>query len=188
MRPHRFVACLLALLTLGAGVEPALADSPSAPRTANAAGGVKTIVINGRVYGPKDGLEIDTQAITVKHGSGPISVVFGGAPSAPGSVVPMATWGTSYAISTEDFQIHYSGKAKAGGNVFNGKRIIEVCIWYTRGGTQEGNYVCSDADDPNGHTWVAGPEVTTWCWDSLNPLDPPTIFNIATVRILPQVV
>ena len=67
-----------------------------------------------------------------------------------------------------------------------GKRIIQVCIWYTRGGTQEGDKVCSTATDPN-DVWRSGLEVTTWCWDSLNPQDPHTIFNIQTWRIDPRI-
>ena len=100
----------------------------------------------------------------------------------------MATWGASYAISTEWWsQLGYDGKAKAAANLYAGLRIIQVCIWYTRDGEGVvGAKVCSNANSPN-CVWVPGPEKTTSAWDSLNPFAPPTVFNISTVRISPGI-
>jgi hypothetical protein len=167
-RAMLFVA-LLALAAPAAG----LAGSPP-----------KTVVIDGREYGPKDGLQVDTMQLAIVPGSGPVGITFDGTSGKHGSPIPQLTLGTSYAISTETLQIRFDGKAKAAGNIYSGKRIIQVCIWYTRGGTQQGDKVCSNAlDDP----WRAGPEKTTWCWDSLNPFDPQTQFVISTVRIDPRI-
>jgi hypothetical protein len=149
----------------------------------------KTVVIDGREYGPKDGLQVDTQQFIVKSGSGPITVVFGGPTSTgSGSVTPMTTtnWGSSYAISNEWWtQLGYDGYAKAAGNVYSTKRIIQVCIWYTREGESgvSGAKVCSNAVD--NYNWTPGPQVHTSAWDSLNPFVH-TIFNISTVRIDPR--
>jgi hypothetical protein len=172
------IALFAALLVTGA--TPALA----AP---------KSVVIGGREYGPKDGLQIDTQQFVLKSGSGPISVVFGGPTSTgSGSVTPLAAtyWGTSYANSYEwRSLLGYDGYAKAAGNVYSNKgiiqRIIEVCIWYTMGGMPVSSYVCSDAVDSYG--WTPGPQVQLHVWDSLWPWADPTDFNIHTVRIDPRI-
>ena len=98
----------------------------------------------------------------------------------------MATWGTSYATSTETAQLYYTGKAKAAGNIYGGKRIIQVCFWYTRGTTWVSSKYCSNAV-PNGlgTSWLPGPEVSHGVWDSLNPVAPKTVFNISRVLINP---
>ena len=172
-------------LFVAVGAAPALADGPSRSGSTDAKGQPKTVVIDGREFGPKDGLVVDVEQITLVRGSGEVAVVFGDT-SGNGSITPLAAWGSSYAISTETFQIRYDGKAKAAGNIYAGKRIIQVCIWYTRDNVQKGDKVCSGAYS-DGYTWHAGPEQTTWCWDDLNPFAPPTIFNISTARIPPSV-
>ena len=104
----------------------------------------------------------------------------------PGSITPQIAWGASYAISTEWWsQLGYDGKARAAANLFNGKLIVQVCMWYTRAG--EGVVsatVCSTANWLAG-AWSGGPEATMSVWDSLNPIAPPTVFNISTVRVNP---
>jgi hypothetical protein len=166
---------------------PAFAGSPAESDTEDVRG-PKTVVIDGREYGPKDGLQVDTFQIEVEPGSEPVGLVFDDTMSnAPGSIVPLATWGASYAISTETIQLFYEGKAKAAANIYAGKRIIQVCIWYTRDGEQKGNKVCSNATT-SGTVWLPGPEKKTSCWDSLVPWDPPTIFNFTTVRIDPGII
>lgn len=179
----RVVVCVATLVAM-AGATPVFADSPSGSGSENARNHPKTVVIDGREYGPKDGLKIDTFQIEIEPGSGTVGVVFEDTSNTPGSVTPQIAWGSSYAISTETFQIRYDGKAKAAANIFNGKRIIQVCIWYTRDNVQKGDKVCSNAAS-TGASWLSGPEVTTWCWDDLSWLVPPTIFNISTVRIDP---
>jgi hypothetical protein len=180
-RFSRIVVCIATLFVM-AGATPVFADSPSACHSGNARDHLKTVVIDGREYGPKDGLKVDTFQCEIEPGSGPVGIVFGDTPQGPGSVTPQIAWGTSYAWSTETLLIRYDGKAKADANIFDGKRIIQVCIWYTRDGVQKGDKVCSTAASIGG-SWLSGPEVTTWCWDDLGSIH--TIFNISTVRINP---
>lgn len=113
-------------------------------------------------------------------------MIFGDAPSGPGGVAPMATWGSSYALSTEDWQWWYHGRAKAAANVYSGKRIIQVCIWYTRGADRVSPKVCSNAVNDSGG-WSAGPERRTECIDTIDPNAPQTMFNITTSRINPNI-
>ena len=146
-----------------------------------------TVVIDGREYSSRDGLQVDGWECELRPDAGPVGLVFDSDQRRQRSVTPLATWGSSYAISTEIVQLYFSGKARAAANVYNGKRIIQVCIWYTRGGEMKSPKVCSTATS-SGTFWSPGPEVTTGAWDSLNPWAPPTIFNISTVRIDPRVV
>jgi hypothetical protein len=131
--------------------------------------------------------QVDTLQFELEPGSGTVGVVFDDTSNDVGSVIPMATWGSSYAISTEWWsQLGYDGKAKAAANVYGGLRIIQVCIWYTREGAGVvGPKICSDAGS-SGSYWLSGPEVRESVWDSLNPFDPPTVFHISTARIDPQ--
>lgn len=185
-RPIRAAVCVAALFTI-AVASPVFADSPSGSGRASKADGT-TVVVGGREYGPKDGLRIDTLQFELQTGSGTVGVVFDSTSDGAGSVSPMAAWGSSYAISTEWWsQLGYDGKAKAAANVYNGLRIIQVCIWYTRAGEGiVGPKICSDAGGTCSY-WAPGPEVRESVWDSLNPFAPPTVFNIQTVRILPQI-
>lgn len=161
-------------------------DPVSVSDHANAGDRPGTVVIDGREHGPRDGLRVDTWQLEIEPGAGPVGIVFDGTSSSPGLVTPLATWGSSYANSTETVQLYYSGKAKAAANVYNGKRIIQVCIWSTRGGVMKSAKVCSNATSV-GSDWSSGSEVRTGAWDSLNPWAPPTILNISTVRIDPRV-
>jgi hypothetical protein len=180
MQIHRRAVVGLTMLLVVAGAAPALAGSPSGDSR-------KTVVIDGREYGRADGLQVDTVRIEVKRGSGRAGALPRGSATRPG-VTPLATWGSSYAISTETLQFFYDGKAKAAGNVFAGLRIIQVCIWYTRAGAGVvGAKVCSNAN-PNTGVWRPGPEVRTSATDSINPFDPHTVFNISTTRINPGII
>lgn len=143
-----------------------------------------TVVVDGREFGPNDGLVVDIEQFEVVPGGGPVGGTFAEAPP-EGQVTPMATWGTSYAISTEVAQLRYNGKGKAAANVFGGKRIIQVCFWYTRNGVTKGSKKCSDATSSG--TWRPGPEVKESVWDTLNPVAPKTVFNISTSRINPSI-
>lgn len=186
--PIRAAVCVAALFTI-AVASPAFADSPSGLGSSSASkGDGTTVVIGGREYGPKDGLRIDTLQFELEPGSGTVGVVFDDTSNGVGSVSPMATWGSSYAISSEWWsQLGYDGKAKAAANVYSGLRIIQVCIWYTRAGEGiVGPKICSYAGGTCSY-WAPGPEVRESVWDSLDPFAPPTVFNIQTARILPQI-
>jgi hypothetical protein len=182
---QRLAGALVCAMTLIAVAAPTavFADSPSACHSGNAH--VKTVVIDGREYGPKDGLRVEVFQCEIEPGSGPVGVEWGDTPHGPGSVTPQITWGSSYAISTEWWsQLGYDGKTKAAANIFNGRRIIQVCMWYTRDGAPVSDTLCSTAASTGG-SWLSGPEVTMSVWDSLDPNAPPTIFNFSKVDINP---
>lgn len=145
--------------------------------------GPDSVVIDGREFGPEDGLVVEVEQFEVTPGGGPVGEIF---VDNAGGIAPMATWGSSYAISTETAQLRYTGKAKAAANIYSGKRIIEVCFWYSRGTQNVSSPRCSNAK-VSGSTWYAGPEVSGSVWDSLDPNAPRTIFNISTYRIDPQI-
>jgi len=99
-----------------------------------------------------------------------------------------ATWGASYAISEHpDFLLNYHGKARARGNVYNGMRIIQVCIKYTRGTELLEGPVCSNARKNSNGTWSVGPEVRMHTTDSWDPTDlsPKTVFSYTRKLIHP---
>lgn len=143
----------------------------------------QTVVVNGQEYGPEDGVEVVTESFAVTPGGGPVGSFYGGS---PGGISTFDVWGSSYATSAEIAYLYYQGKAKAGGNVFNGQRIIDVCIWYTRVGVNPSATVCSSASY-NGYSWVAGSEKTVGFWDNLSVNWPSSVFNIRTTRINPQI-
>ena len=178
-----FVATLFAVV----GATPAFADSPSRSESEKARKNPKTIVIDGREYGPKEGLKVDSLQFEIEPGSGPVGVVFEDTSNGGGPITPEVAWGASYAISTEWWsQLGYDGKAKAAANIFAGQRIIQVCYWYTRGGQLVSAIYCSNATS-NGVAWAPGGEVTSAVWDSLDPFAPQTIFHVDTARINPGV-
>ncbi len=143
-----------------------------------------TVIIDGREFGPEDGLEVVVEQFEVETGAGTVGEVFD-TPLEPGTITPFATWGSSYATSTETLQLKYTGRAKAAANVYNGKRIIQVCFWYTRGTQVVASKICSNASSDSG--WRAGVEKSKSVWDSLVPNAPKTIFNISTARIDPNI-
>lgn len=183
----RVVLGLVALLVIsGASVASAHEGNSSADATAHTEHGPNTVVINGQEYGPRDGLRTDTIRIEIEPGSDPVSTVWGAEPGRPGGILPQVAWGYSYAYSFEAWSLYYTGHALAAGNVYQNKRIIQVCIWYTRGTSVVGSKVCSNATS-NGSSWSSGSDVTTSAWDTLDPFAPPTIFNISTSRINPNI-
>ena len=126
-----------------------------------------------------DGYEVDNYEIELTPGSGTVGLRWGDR--------TRGTWGSSYATSTEIAYLYYQGKARAAGNVFDGKRIVQVCIWYTRNGVNLTATVCSNASSASG-VWTSGPEVSVGAWDTLLWDAPKTLFNIQTVRISPSVI
>ncbi len=143
-----------------------------------------TGTVAGHTYGPEDGYEVVEEVYPLVDATGPIEVFYQDAP-APDQIVPMTTWGTSYATSTEIAQFVYYGKAKAGGNVYSGKRIIQVCIWYSHPG-RTSSTVCSSASS-NGSSWSAGSEKTLTFVDNLSLNWPQTSFHVSTTRVSPNI-
>lgn len=105
----------------------------------------------------------------------------------PGTITPMASWGSSYAYAEEYAYVTYRGVGKAAANVYSGQRIITVCFWWARGGSAVTGTTCSNASSATG-AWRAGPEVVGWATDSLDSNAPKTIFNIQTTRINPNII
>lgn len=174
-----FVSAFAVVMVLGA--TPVRAASPS-DAAASAKG--ETVVIDGREYGPKDGLVVDVHQVELTRGGGDVVFDWPETGTKHGGVTPQIAWGSSYAISTETLEVRFDAKAKAGANVFNNVRIIQVCVWYTRANVQKGDKVCSNATS-DGLRWYPGPEKTTWCWDDLSADH--TIFNWSRVLINPKV-
>jgi hypothetical protein len=127
------------------------------------------------------GEQIDLYQIQISPGAAPTSVVW-----ADRLGLSRSAWGASYATSSEIFQLYYEGKAKAAGNVYQNLRIISVCIWYTRGTARVSSEVCSNAIGDT-YGWHPGPEVSVGVFDTLDWNAPPTVFNIKTTRINPNI-
>jgi hypothetical protein len=121
----------------------------------------------------------DTYQIELGSATETVSVVWGN--------LGRATWGSSFATSSEWLDLYYTGEAKAAGNVYQNLRIVKVCIWYTRDGALISSKVCSNATFSGG-IWRAGSKVSTTTWDVLVWDGPKTIFNISTVRIPPNTI
>ena len=125
------------------------------------------------------GAIIDTFQFELDPNSGSVSLYW-----SDRSGLARAAWGGSYATSTEIAWLYYVGKARAAGNVYQGKRIISVCIWYSRATEIVSDAKCSNASS-NSVAWFSGPEVSVDAFDSLDWDASPTIFNIRTTRIDP---
>lgn len=156
----------------------AIYTNQSEPSYSNAADG--TIVTSAEVdFTGLSGYQEDQYQFEITPGDAPISMNWGSR--------SRAAWGSSYAISSETFQLYYQGRAKAAANVYLNQRIIQVCIWYTRNSVFVSSKVCSNASASSGY-WTAGPEVSVGAWDSIGLNDPKTIFNISTSRIAPNAI
>ncbi|WP_152030799.1 hypothetical protein [Agromyces aureus] len=138
-----------------------------------------SVVVNGTTYGPEDGVVVTLDSIPVIPGSEPVGLELGN---------PYArdTWGSSYAISAEIAYAWYRGTAKAAANVYAGKRIVGVCIWYSQVGRANSQTVCSNASS-NGSSWTPGGEVAVGWADNLSDGWPATQFNIRTTRVDPGI-
>lgn len=186
-RSPRVALSVTALFILAGAMTPALGATPDPGGTGCAISGVRaprTISIDGQEYGAKDGLKVDTFECVIEPGSGEVGMVF---PDTQGSggITPMVAWGSSYAISVEwANMLGYDGKAKADANIFAGKRIIQVCMWYTENGVKVSPVVCSNAASVGG-SWLSGPEKRMSQNDNLNPFAPKTVFNVSTARFNP---
>lgn len=161
----------------------ALMAAIMAPQAAFAEPGeqpTETLVVGGTTYTAENGLEIVETSKVVSGGGGTIGETF--SERAPGTITPMAIWGTSYAYSVEaGSQVFYKGYAKASGNVYEGKRIAKVCMWYTQG-SRTSKQVCAAAKYSGG-SWQASPEAQTSFRDTLVSNAPKTVFHYQTYRV-----
>ncbi|ROR96082.1 hypothetical protein EDD28_0656 [Salana multivorans] len=176
----RTIATTLAttvLLGLGASAAQAHSYASVAEHGPSAPG-------NGTELDPDEVATVVTETYDVMPGGGTVGSVYETDP--PSGPTPFATWGSSYAISTETAWLYYKGRAKAAGNVFQGQRIVKVCIWYSQGSQNISGTVCSSASS-NGGSWIAGAEKSVSAWDNLSVNWPQTRFNIETTRINPNI-
>lgn len=160
-----------------------LASTAAVPATAVVEGddsSPKTVIVDGHELGEEDGLVVTNEVFEVVPGGGLVGSWSG---PAPGEITPRYVWGSSYAYSKEILQLEYMGYAKAAANVYNGKRYVQVCFYYTRGGVKLTPTKCSSASFNGG--WNAGPEVRYGVSDSLNPSAPKTYFVASKVAIDP---
>ena len=78
------------------------------------------VVINGRTFGPEDGLVTETGVITLSGGVPSARVTTQSEASTASSILSKTSktsWGASYASSTETAQLRYTGKAYAAANI-----------------------------------------------------------------------
>lgn len=124
----------------------------------------EVVVIDGREFGPEDGLVVEE-----------------GEADAGGGIAPTATTsfsrGTTFVSSTEQLQLYYIGNGKAYANVYSGKRWIQSSFRYSRGGEYLIGWQRSNATVNSACTWSAGALVAARVNDSLNPSAPQTKFH-----------
>lgn len=177
----------LAATALSAGLLVAMVSTPAhaADDPGNPVGSGPTSTSTRATTRTVDGKKVPATTVTENYqlnGDGDAGATYDAPP--PKGAQPNATWGASYAISTEQFQLYYDGKAKAAANVYQGKRIVDVCFWWTQD-KRTSPTKCSAATG-KGKNWVAGPEVKDRFNDTLDPGAPQTVFHIATTRIDPS--
>ena len=190
MRQARLVKTTIGLLALAGtllGGAPAFANGDTGTGTDNNQDASGTVFIDGRTFGPEDGVEVTEEWVVLPEpgSGGTVGVEWPSTPP-PGMVTPMVYWGSSYAYSTETAWVWYEGHAKAAANVYSGQRIIQVCIQFQRSGVGIADKRCSSASS-NGSYWSSGPDVVSYATDSLGFDDPQTIMYIWTTRINPQI-
>lgn len=173
-----FLAVCLMSLGVALSGPPAIAHEASTDSE-------ETVVINGREFGPEDGLTITTESFEMEPGAGPVGAEYpSDAPA--GGIAPLVYWGSSYAYADEILWYWFRGHAYAAANVYGGQRIIQVCFWWTRNNVKVSGETCSTAWS-TGSAWRPGLEVGADISDSGGLNDPKTIFNIRTTRINPGI-
>lgn len=170
-------------------VAASLMSTPAASSAATAGDNGLTVnsqdrvVVNGRSYGPEEGLVVEEGEVTLTSKAA--------STAGKGDVSTYGTstfkWGSSYTSSTESLQLKYTGKAYAAANVYSSKRIIQVCFRYTRGNKNVTGWICSNAST-SGSRWVPGKVASKSIWDSLNPSAPKTVFHYKKAMIDPRVI
>ena len=124
-----------------------------------------------------DRCEVTIATYNFLPGADPIEIIFHD--DQPGGIAPLATWGTSYAESSESAQLVHQGKAKAVGNVHQGKRIVK--FWYSR--PRRSSPTVRSVATSTGSSWNPVGEKTVTFVDYLSINWPQTVFNVQTKRI-----
>ena len=186
---HTIATCVLAAGIIGTPSAAMAASHDSTILSGMTTASQSEVTIDGRSYGPEDGLVITTGSIALDRASDPQRDALRGTGSSLDSTGTTANFyfGPSYATSNETAQFFYQGRSYAAANIYGGKRIVGVCVKYTRGGADlTGNY-CSNAYSNTG-SWSPGRVNGTNIHDTLDPNAPQTIFRYSTSRIDPNIV
>jgi hypothetical protein len=160
---------------------PETASSTMAP-LASASEPISPILDSTGLSLPEDEVQIDVLEIEADSNNGMITYHF-----PENSRLTRDAWGASFATSTEFSWFFYQGIAYAGANVYQGQRIVQVCIWYTQGGRRASDTVCSTASSDSG-VWLPTDIAAVSTFDTLEWNAPHTMFNIRTSRISPYVI
>jgi len=158
-------------IAVAAAVAIVVTSPTSTVAAASAKAAAPEITIDGRAFGPEDGL------VVTKSYPRPVTNAMRAATT--------YAFGSSYARTSERIQLYYNGESLAAANVFNSRRIVQVCFQYTRDGSNVGG-ACSNASFgtcPPSRGSVATKRVI----DSLVPNAPQTRFSYSTSRIDPNV-
>ncbi len=126
-------------------------------------------------------IQVDYLALDAELNNGQITYRF------PENLRNRDAWGASFAESKEKLWVFYQGIAYAAANVYQGQRIVQVCIWYTQDGNRVSDTVCSTASSDSG-VWLPTDIAAVSTFDTLNWAAPHTIFNIRTSRISPSII
>ena len=100
---RRRITAMLAVGLMAAGV--AMAATPAVADERDRSG--ETVVIDGREFGPEDGLEVITESYEMKPGGEPVGAEF--PPAVTGEITPLVYWGSSYACAEEILYLMYRG-------------------------------------------------------------------------------
>lgn len=149
-------ACLVAIpgAAIAAGGDPGEGDADG------------TVTIDGRTFGPEDGLVIDPGSATVSGPRATSPRIATDTARSSGAVTPQIgtgdltkySWGTSYASSQESNFLWYYAKARAMANLYSSKRVVAVTVGYSLCRNDGSRYnsprVTSNASS-NGSRWYA---------------------------------
>lgn len=141
------------------------------------------VEIDGRTYGPEDGLVVESGSMALRRHSHALE------PSAAASLLSVTrrTRGSSYVSTDHPTFISYVGRARAMANIYGGKRVVQAGFVYRRGGENVVSWQYSNATNGGGCSWSAGNERKKTVYDSLNPNAPTTTWHYSFSMINPGI-
>lgn len=131
--------------------------------------GSGSVTINGKTYGPEDGVVVLEYSSSASAGLR-LDVPETNVPTGP---LFRVFWGSSWASSQESNVLYYYAKAQAKGNIYQNQRVFQVRSWESLCNNNGGRYNSSVATSTawsNGSSWFAGPQVQIKAQD--NPSAP----------------
>lgn len=183
-RVSTITAAALLAAALGSGTANAQVTDATETTTSAADPGTTqektTIVVNGK----KIPAIKTTGTYVLTPGEGGAGATWPTTPP-PGEVTTNIVWGSSYSISSERVQFIYTGSTWAAANIYNNRRIIQTCFWYTQDQRRSAT-TCSNADSST-RVWRPGPVNRASFQDTLNPVAPQTQFHFSKYDVDPAV-